>query len=877
MISVVGRGATFAFDRRKQKQTMVSSTYPEEDERKLRLESKGMNTSNLRKVWGIMFDSLSELELGTNCKERVTKGSGISSDQPKPSEMYGDLVTGIVYSLFLPVYVYLTWIETENKGAVNICLCFLWTTIMSWLSYYSRDQIFSFAACFGQNLTVSCMNLYQWPHAGEIVIVPQFFWLLVIAGANQAASAKLKAAMGILSAVTSLAIVIASPLGDVAEVGPSLFGGTFSFLLFLFYNEVQKDKGNESRNNSQLAFLILAGGFTYHVVSELTLMISMNGYALTGGFSILKAALLGAIGFVASGAFSHEIVKNENLSKLVQERAARLQIIGLAMEKSETAISITDSTSTVLYANDAMGSLVGCLPSNLERKRIVESLPVDDKVRSTLLESFKTESVETDVCLDKRTFRVTITPCPEDSTGGCSRQKYVVAFTDITEKRAREKAEKKAKDETLLARAQQESMEMLSHELRTPLQGIMGMASFLLSDKHLHPDSREPLSLIMASSRLLLTLINNMLDIRKCDAQMMDFVLSDEVVGPSILQAVGYCKPIASINGVNLVTDTVKTENVVVKINPLRLQQMVINLVANAIKYSPKNKNVVVQTSLTTLDKVEEEIDSAFASGPKQELPEGVQKRTKLALVISVKDEGPGIGDEGKKAMFKKFAQLDNQETRSVGYVSGAGQPSGTGLGLNLCLKFASKMNGNIWVKNNEETGSSFSFYFPVLTRPRRPSLFNQVPSTPVEDVAPIEVDTNPETNHQILVVDDTLINLKVLRRMLERIGYQSITTVESGDSALKELDKPDYDLVITDIQMPNMDGFELSKAINTRANKPIVVGLTAETSESLHEKAAANGMETILFKPITTAQMSQFLSSTLDAKDDSSYTIPDQ
>ena len=143
--------------------------------------------------------------------------------------------------------------------------------------------------------------------------------------------------------------------------------------------------------------------------------------------------------------------------------------------------------------------------------------------------------------------------------------------------------------------------------------------------------------------------------------------------------------------------------------------------------------------------------------------------------------------------------------------------------------------------------------------------------------VAPIEVDTNPETNHQILVVDDTLINLKVLRRMLERIGYQSITTVESGDSALKELDKSDYDLVITDIQMPNMDGFELSKAINTRANKPIVVGLTAETSESLHEKAAANGMETILFKPITTAQMSQFLSSTLDAKDDSSYTIPDQ
>ena len=260
--------------------------------------------------------------------------------------------------------------------------------------------------------------------------------------------------------------------------------------------------------------------------------------------------------------------------------------------------------------------------------------------------------------------------------------------------------------------------------------------------------------------------------------------------------------------------------------------------------------------------------------------------KTKMkVLVASVSDIGKGIDERQKSLMFKNFSQLEESK-----------KAAGTGLGLNLCLKFIHRMKGNIWAANNnskaddiDENGSPgacFSFYLPLFeaddedataaSQQEESSLQARIKmsaTTPVfSDWKGLLASFRHDRSQlRVLVVDDLLINLKVLDRMLIRVGVGTIRLAGSGEMALEILAEEDYDLVISDIQMPGgISGTELCEAIlgGDLGKKPVVVGLTADVSLGLDRRCAASGMACVLHKPITTEQLQDFFNKMLSSVD---------
>jgi len=563
------------------------------------------------------------------------------------------------------------------------------------------------------------------------------------------------------------------------------------------------------------------------------------------------------------------------------------------------------------------------------------------------------------------------------------QHRHLIILKDMTALRAREAAEKAAETEALRAQAMHGSMQALSHELRTPLQGIMGVTSLILANRNDHQDGStnnkmvpspvsmmldeqdvmESLSMIMASARLLLTLINNMLDVRKCDSAMMDaFQLGSVDLQRSIQDTMEFCMPAASLSGIQLQIVQPITPSLLVHSNALRLQQIMVNLVSNAIKYTRSGGHVTIFVEEMSLSEAQDAMNKALVSSYHQQQDDTddnpnddndpaddvTQQDQQRVAVISVSDSGIGIPVEQSGQLFQEFSQLsmvsssdsdveddagsvtsatttgsslqsqDHQPVNKIGgrTSSGTAQPTGTGLGLNLCLKFVRRMNGHIWAQNNNNNsinnndhdagdgpGACFSFYLPLVPAsmnrvvsnptlvnlavatqpqpqqnfPRRADLSSRIPNDHPSETNNTIAAAPPKmaaSDYRILVVDDVAINRKVVSRMLERAGVQKVVAVEGGKEALAELaktnqenspgDNESYNMVLTDLSMPEMDGTELCREILKRntlnSPKPIVVGLTAEVSESVDAECIESGMIQVLHKPITIDQIREFL-----------------
>jgi len=285
------------------------------------------------------------------------------------------------------------------------------------------------------------------------------------------------------------------------------------------------------------------------------------------------------------------------------------------------------------------------------------------------------------------------------------------------------------------------------------------------------------------------------------------------------------------------------------------------------------------------------------------------KKRDEKVLLFGVSDGGPGIDQVQADRLFRRFGRLDNKPKRTLG-ASKVGQPSGTGLGLHLYQLFVQRMDGQIWATNNRNgVGATFFFCLPLgLEKPLRQTKPSKTPSLrklqkmtkkrtlrhrfgkeklqSLDEISShssrrskipsmIEIDNDCSTlssndsisiniyERRILVVDDTLINRKILTRMLKQVGFTKFSTAASGQAALKELRKHRYDLVISDLQMPGMSGTELSETIfgikDDFFHTPVVVGLTADTSLETVEKCKASGMADVIHKPITVDELTEF------------------
>ncbi|HEY8964433.1 MAG TPA: ATP-binding protein, partial [Alphaproteobacteria bacterium] len=372
-------------------------------------------------------------------------------------------------------------------------------------------------------------------------------------------------------------------------------------------------------------------------------------------------------------------------------------------------------------------------------------------------------------------------------------------------------------------RAKSAFLAVVSHEIRTPMTGIMGMIR-LLQDSQMTNQQREYTQTIKDSGDAMLALLNDILDFSKIasggmDLEIIDFDLHRVVNGVAMLMN-GH----ADNKGLFLKVDIAEDTPRYLKGDPTRLRQVLLNLVGNAIKFTQKGGvtiHVHRNSDMTSPDRIGD-----------------------IPVFFAVEDTGIGISAEAQKNLFNPFSQADSSIARKFG---------GTGLGLAICKKLIEAMGSSIELDSREGQGTTFHFTL-MLPPGARDSI--------EDDSAQAKLLAKPM---QVLVVDDNAINRKVIDGLLARDGHTT-KLAGSGEEALDMLNQNYFDIVLMDIEMPDMDGLSVMKAIGSSGHEHIrdvpVVALTGNiTSEDTASYRAA-GMHDVLAKPIDPERLRDVLLS---------------
>ncbi|MCG5511116.1 ATP-binding protein [Ectothiorhodospira lacustris] len=389
----------------------------------------------------------------------------------------------------------------------------------------------------------------------------------------------------------------------------------------------------------------------------------------------------------------------------------------------------------------------------------------------------------------------------------------MVYYTDISDLRVMERQLISAREAADSAnRAKSEFLARMSHEIRTPMNAILGLSELVLLNEPAG-QSREFMHVIQHSARHLLTIINDILDLSKIEAGRMELLEADFDLHQALAEVIETLQVSAQDKGLELKMLLAPDLPRYLKGDVHRLSQILINLIGNAIKFTRQGSV---------------RLEAHFPGEMDQ----------RLRLAFEVIDTGEGIPLERQREIFHAFTQLDGSAGRRHG---------GTGLGLTITRQLVERLGGEIGVSSRPGEGSRFHFTVAMA------------PGNVVEESAPSPVaciGAEPARSWHVLLVEDTPANVLVAVHLLKRLGHR-VTVADNALAAFERLATEYPDLVLMDVEMPGMNGFEATRRIREgeageACRKLPVIGLTAHALNEYRERGLAAGMDDYIFKPIS-------------------------
>ncbi|WP_082910872.1 ATP-binding protein [Magnetospirillum moscoviense] len=391
----------------------------------------------------------------------------------------------------------------------------------------------------------------------------------------------------------------------------------------------------------------------------------------------------------------------------------------------------------------------------------------------------------------------------------------VGSITDVSDHYAAEAQLNRAKEAAEAAsRAKSEFLAVISHEIRTPMNGILGMASLLL-DTPLAADQKDCAQTILQSGEALLTILNDILDFSRMEAGQTAMAMAPFSLRETLEAVTALLNPRAREKGIEISLDTAPDIPGRLLGDGARLRQILLNLVGNAVKFTERGGVAI----------------SVFAVGRQDGGP---------VLRFDVRDTGIGIEPQAIGRLFQSFSQADSSVSRRFG---------GTGLGLAISKRLVEALGGEIGVESEPGRGSRFWFTLPFL-----PVIDDQdeVAATQPARCRPLSV----------LLAEDNPVNRTVAIAQLERMGHH-VTAVSDGRQAVAAVEAGRFDLVLMDIQMPEMDGLEATariRALPDGGDSLPIIAMTAHVLAGDEERCLAAGMDDYLGKPFRPAELQAML-----------------